>query len=664
MKTLATALAGAIGSRYLKNTNKLLFVEWGGFISKIDLVRPLAAIVSQGTATIKGTWAFDCETGTITAPDIVRDIWWEQMTATERKMVPQGTAEIVNLGAVNFNSVTPASLQSYDYTTTPINGNNDASNKLVAGDVFCVKTREGNYCKLKVVTYGYDLVVKWVTYKLAPAYAHIGTGYTQLEDIAVTSDESTAYVTERGGNLLKVNLANANRPAATVIASGLIAPQQLWLDQAHNRAYVVEYANPGRLMRVDLASGAKTIIFSGLNFPVGLTLTSDLAFAYVSEQGLSGISRIDLSTGTKIIIATGLTNPFMLTWADTSETRLLVPERDPANRISLVDVTRTSGNVTPFISGTAPRPSSITVVQPGIYCVCCDAQVAEYFLTVTVSGSLYKGIGYVPWNLINVAGKADTTTQPAYPFQFPKNSPFGGTLPILIDHRRTWDAGIVYYKVLIDGAARFDTWNDLVMNPVNGKYEIIELQSADASGFYKVHNPSKVYYNSDLGCLLNSLSLTNSLHQLKVEFYNAAHVLVPVMGGTNALLINNQPCVASLDLPTLDGNPADPNCGYLKYVAVGSSVALHWVASHPQGFGTYSFVIIKGANGFYGESGAIAPGTSHIGNFTKTVGDMLGACPGVAAFAESLYVYSTVINGVGRQSQYDASAGIAFCLAK
>ena len=61
--------------------------------------------------------------------------------ATERKLVPQGGAEIVNLGVVNFNTVKPISLQSYEYSSTPINGNNDASNKLVAGDVFCVKTR-------------------------------------------------------------------------------------------------------------------------------------------------------------------------------------------------------------------------------------------------------------------------------------------------------------------------------------------------------------------------------------------------------------------------------------------------------------------------------------------------------------------------------------------
>lgn len=66
---------------------------------------------------------------------------------------------------------------------------------VINGDVFCVQTREGNYCKLHVV----------------------------------------AYVTERAGNLLKVDLTNANRSAAAVVCSGLTAPQQLWVDEVHHQ---------------------------------------------------------------------------------------------------------------------------------------------------------------------------------------------------------------------------------------------------------------------------------------------------------------------------------------------------------------------------------------------------------------------------------------------
>jgi hypothetical protein len=194
---------------------------------------------------------------------------------------------------------------------------------------------------------------------------------------------------------------------------------------------------------------------------------------------------------------------------------------------------------------------------------------------------------------------------------------------------------------------------------------------ADANGYYKVHNPSKVYYNSDLGCLLNSLDLSHGLHHIRVEFYNAAFTLISAaQSGGHALLINNEACKAVLDMPTIQVAPgsinaADPNCGYLKYTAGTNTVNCRWIASHPKGMATYRYNVIKGANGYFAESGALTSAAPvKVGNLGKTVTEMLGTCPGVAAFAEYLYVETTVINGVSRQGQYDASASMAFCLAQ
>jgi len=47
---------------------------------------------------------------------------------------------------------------------------------------------------------------------------------------------------------------------------------------------------------------------------------------------------------------------------------------------------------------------------------------------------------------------------------------------------------------------------------------------------------------------------------------------------------------------------------------------------------------------------------------SETVAKLLGPCT-VAGFAESIYVAATIQNGWGRQSQYDASATIAFVLS-
>ncbi len=112
------------------------------------------------------------------------------------------------MGNINFATLTPVALQALTYGNTSIIGNNDASNQLVNNDVFAVKTKDGNVAKIRVVQYGYDMTIEWVTYKLASPYHIIGKGYTHPEDIAISSNEKTAYVTERVGNLLRERALN------------------------------------------------------------------------------------------------------------------------------------------------------------------------------------------------------------------------------------------------------------------------------------------------------------------------------------------------------------------------------------------------------------------------------------------------------------------------
>ena len=181
-KALATGLGGAIGSDFRPAINQLVFVEFNGKLSRLNLFRS-ATVVHQATTVLKGTFTLDLETGCQTGVAPGQDIWWEQQTQVERQMAPQNSARIVNLGVVDFASITADALQHLTYGTTPINGDNNNTNKLVNGDVFAVLTNQGNYAKVKVVAYGYDMTVQWVTYKLDPAYVVLGTGYSQPEDV-------------------------------------------------------------------------------------------------------------------------------------------------------------------------------------------------------------------------------------------------------------------------------------------------------------------------------------------------------------------------------------------------------------------------------------------------------------------------------------------------
>ena len=45
----------------------------------------------------------------------------------------------------------------------------------------------------------------------SPSYAVLGTGYTTPEDVKASADGAHAYVTERTGDLVKVDLSSANR---------------------------------------------------------------------------------------------------------------------------------------------------------------------------------------------------------------------------------------------------------------------------------------------------------------------------------------------------------------------------------------------------------------------------------------------------------------------
>jgi DNA-binding beta-propeller fold protein YncE len=655
---LASGLAGAIGSSFRATQNQLLFVEFGGKLSKLDLF-PHASVVSSGSTILKGTFILDLETGTQGGVGPAGDIWWRQKTAVEREMTPRNAAKIVNLGVVNFNAIGANTLQMLSYGTTPIPGNDDATNKLVPGDVFAVRTSLGNYAKVKVTSYGYNLAIQWVTYHLNPAYAVIGTGYTEPEDVEVSASNTMAYITERGGNLLRVSLVgpNANRASATVITSGMTAPHQIALDEANGAAYVVEFASPGHLWRIDLATGTRTAIVSNLNRAIGLVLSADRQFAYVSEQTGGKVSRITLSNGATTVLASALTAPFMLSWADAGQTALLVAERDPANRVTRVSL---GGGSSVVASGLPARPSSVALTAPGRMLVCSDTVVTQVDFLVGVldpAGPLLMGIGFVPFDKIAPAtGLA--TTDPGY-FYHVTDAPFGGTLPIMINHQHAANIGATHYRVRVDGSTRSDGWSDYRWNGV--QYQLIAVGPTTVgvlNNCFPVHPISDLFLwmNPSLGMLMASANLANGLHTIRVDFINGAGTLL-ASSTPLTIMVNNQSCVGALSAPTLGGASADA-CGVL-HVGGGGTVSITFTASHPQDYGNWSISVIKGATGVLSQGGPLPPAVSNI---SATSAALLAGCP-MAGFAAYLHVGTTIQNGWGRQSQFDASDAVAFVLA-
>lgn len=656
---LATGLAGAIGSHFRVPQNQLLFVEYGGKLSRLDLA-PGATVVSAGAATLKGTFIFDLETGNQGGLGPAGDIWWEQQTAVKRRMAPRNGAGIVRLGPVPFGPIGIDTLLGLSYGATPIPGNNDASNQLTTGTVFAVRTGAGNYAKVLVTSYGYNMGIQWVTYQPKPAYSVFGTGYAEPEDVAVNGFNTIAYITERAGRLLRVPItgATANRAQAVLVADGMTAPHQIALDEGNGRALVVEYAPSGRLWSVNLATGTKTALFTGLKQAVGLLLSADRQAAYVSEQGNGGrLIRITLATSAVDVLATGLTAPFMLEWADAAETAILVAERDPANRVSRVPVA--GGSAVPVATGLPHRPSSTATVTPGRMLVCCDTDVARVdypSITLDPGGPLLMGIGFVPFDKIDPAtGLA--TTDPGY-FYAVSAAPFGGNLPVMVNHQRAGAIGATHYRVLVNGVARGDSWQDYRWN--GSQYVLITTNPVTVGGVtncYPVHPAAQLFHwmNPALGLILPSATLANALHSLSVDFLNAAGAVI-ASAPAITLRIDNRACVATLGAPTIGGTAADA-CGVLH--ATSGTLTIPFTASHPRNYGRWSMNVVKGATSAMSTGGDLPPASASV---TGNVATLLGGCP-MAGFAASLHVATTIQNGWGHQGQYDAGALVAFVIA-
>jgi hypothetical protein len=669
--SLAGGLAGAVGCDFRQAQNQLLFVEFAGRLSRLNLYRS-GVVISSGTGILKGTWPADLDAVdpfAVSQPFATVDIQWRQHTDVVRSMDAYNTATIASLGIVDFDAITPDTLASLAYAKTPIVGNFDATNRLVPNTVFAVRTTNGNLAKVKVVTYGYDMKIQWVTYKLDSPYLVLGTGYSAPEDVQASIDGAHAYVTERSGDLVRVALANANRSNATVMASGMTAPQQMYLDEPRAMAYVVEFAPKGSLWRVDLKTQVKTAVLSGLENAVGVILTADLQHAYVSEQttGPEGgrISRFALATGTRETIASKLVAPFFLQWLDPEETTLLVAERDPANRLTAVNVVAKTSNVA--ATGLPALPSSVAATVPGQMLVCCNDVIVQCDLSPSVlqpGGPLLMGIGFIPIDRI-VGGLANTSVDPSYFFQV-TNVPFGGTLPLLVNHMRAYSEGARYYRVRVGGVVHSDNWTDYKWNGFSYVARLNTTQSVGGqSGYYVVRPTSELFLwlNPALGDLLDTTGLTNTIQTIKVEFVN--DVGASVAEESADIRIENRACTATITPPVLNGAGATPGCGLLRYAAKNADpVTMAFTANQPGGFASFSFSLIKGTSGVALPAapptrGPVPAGAAPI---TATVADLLGTCD-TAGFAESVYVTASANNGWSRQSQYDASTAIAFVLA-
>lgn len=363
----------------------------------------------------------------------------------------------------------------------------------------------------------------------------LGSGYHSLADVVVSKDDVHAYVNDRQaggvGILMRVDLANADRVHAHVIANVPNQPGQIALDEAHGFAYVPEFAPAGRLIRVNLNTGAQTSVASGLNNTRGLLMTSDGRFAYVSED-TGRVRRFDLVAHTDVVIASGISGPRYLAFADAGETVILLPAPNPVPGIVLkIDLTTTPATVTQIAVNTPDNPYEVAVLTPEKLLITSAQKISQVDLTSSVyspAGPVFLGIGFVPFDRITTGafpGYADTTVDPTYFFQV-KDAPFGGTLPLMINHDKARALGAVYYKVMAGPIAlpveSHQAYADYLWNTPLNRFELATI--VPVNGFYPVHQVGQLWYNYWLGMRLDTSAMASALNVVSIRLFNAAHV--------------------------------------------------------------------------------------------------------------------------------------------
>jgi len=115
--------------------------------------------------------------------------------------------------------------------------------------------------------------------------------------LALHPAQPLAYVTANDGSLREVNLNAAE--GSTVIAGGLDDPTGVALNGAATLAYVVE-RNAGRLVTVDLSTGAVSTIATGLLPSIDVALDEVNGVAYVLGDDVEDnprVAKVDLATG-------------------------------------------------------------------------------------------------------------------------------------------------------------------------------------------------------------------------------------------------------------------------------------------------------------------------------------------------------------------------------
>jgi hypothetical protein len=357
----------------------------------------------------------------------------------------------------------------------------------------------------------------------------VGTGYNALHDIELSSDGVHAYVVEVNGRLLRVPLNNLNRSAATIVAENL-GPggmSQIALDEKRGCAYICTGGPTTQFLKIDLATGAVTVLAKGFALVRGLLAGKDGLSVYFSIDG-NEIERYDTNTGWpwKTTLSTWLKGPRKMVWANDNETTIYLVQNGPPAVMMKIDLTAPRISPVQIAGPFSDTPYCLTMIAPDHLVVGCMHSVCEVNFPPADNSTvpILLAVGPVPVDTIHLPeGYADTSIDPACTYHARK-APFRGTLPIMINHDQARALGANYYQIQIGPLSGVPEavrrkFHNYLWNKTNPRFDLVTIDPE--AGFYKVHAQGELWLDPQIGTYLDTLSQPNELRRLSVRLFGS-----------------------------------------------------------------------------------------------------------------------------------------------